>query len=39
LLAGVAAEGVSVDTYLNRFDQVMEPGLKSVRERTGMAQF
>jgi endopeptidase Clp ATP-binding regulatory subunit ClpX len=39
ILAGAAAEGTTVDTYLNRLDQVLEPGLKLVRERTGMIDF
>ncbi len=39
ILAGAAAEGCLVETYLNRLDQVLEPGLKLVRERTGQTDF
>ena len=39
ILAGAAMEGVDVDTYLSRLSQVLEPGLRLVRERTGQSDF
>jgi endopeptidase Clp ATP-binding regulatory subunit ClpX len=39
ILAGVAAEDCTLSTYFNRLDQVLEPGLKLVRDRTGQMDF
>ncbi|MBI4799289.1 MAG: AAA family ATPase [Desulfarculus sp.] len=39
ILAGAAAEECALSYYLNRLDQVLEPGLKLVRDRTGQYDF
>lgn len=39
LLAGAAAEGIDVGTYLQRFSAVLEPGLTLARDRTGIAAY
>ena len=39
VLAGAAKEGVDVETFLSRLSQVLEPGLRLVRERTGKVFF
>ncbi len=39
VLAGAAKEGMEVTSYLSRLSQVLEPGLRLVRERTGQTFF
>ncbi len=39
ILAGAAAEGVQVTAYLQRLSQVLEPGLRLARDRTGREDF
>jgi ATP-dependent Clp protease ATP-binding subunit ClpX len=39
ILASAAAEGVQVITYLQRLSQVLEPGLRLARDRTGREEF
>ncbi|KMY68169.1 hypothetical protein AAU61_00025 [Desulfocarbo indianensis] len=39
ILAGAAAEGVAVATFLQRLSQVLEPGLRLARDRTGREEF
>jgi ATP-dependent Clp protease ATP-binding subunit ClpX len=39
ILASAAAEGVQVGTYLQRLSQVLEPGLRLARDRTGREEF
>ena len=39
ILAGAAAEGCGVQLYCSRLSQVLEPGLRLVKDRTGRAEF
>lgn len=39
ILAGSAMEGCGVQTYCQRLSQVLEPGLRLVRDRTGQQEF
>lgn len=39
ILAGAAAEGCGVRDYGQRLSQVLEPGLRLVRDRTGQGEF
>ncbi|RJX29017.1 MAG: AAA family ATPase [Desulfarculus sp.] len=39
ILAGAAAEGCSVLTYCQRLSQVLEPGLRLARDRTGREEY
>jgi len=39
ILAGAAEQRVGVSTFLNQLSKVLEPGLRLVRERTGLSNF
>ena len=39
ILAGAAAEGCGVQLYCQRLSQVLEPGLRLVKDRTGQQEF
>jgi len=39
ILAGAAAEGCGVQLYCSRLSQVLEPGLRLVKDRTGRGEF
>ncbi|MEW5914299.1 MAG: AAA family ATPase [Thermodesulfobacteriota bacterium] len=39
ILAGAAAEGCGVQTYCQRLSQVLEPGLRLARDRTGREEY
>ena len=39
ILAGAAAEGIDLSTYLMRLSAVLEPGLTLARERTGIIHY
>ena len=39
ILAGAAAESCGVQVYCQRLSQVLEPGLRLVKERTGQGEF
>ena len=39
ILAGAAAEGCGVQLYCQRLSQVLEPGLRLVKDRTGRGEF
>ena len=39
ILAGAAAEGCGVQVYCQRLSQVLEPGLRLAKERTGQGEF
>jgi endopeptidase Clp ATP-binding regulatory subunit ClpX len=39
ILAGAAAEGAEITEYLSRLSQVLEPGLRLARDRTGRESF
>ena len=39
ILASVAAEQITVELYLQRLSQVLEPGLRLVHDRTGQVSF